>query len=255
MVITKHGYGAIVMIIIGTLYNAVALILPMWTANSTVNPALTSEITSTNFKAGLMSFCIDSELANSTTTFEHCFFYKFGSGYEDLKAINETVWTKYSEYATCEGYGKAGDVSEAERLAYATVLATAAGMDATQFDKFLDKSCSILGMGTMTFGGMSMSNGLMAIIAIVGAITCRQGDKKWVGGGFFLAGAGPLGEKDDTSLKTAFFLMIIAMLHYPLAMFMLRKHLEEQKTTKLDDDQNTFVLEASDSQGGSRAYM
>ncbi|KAI9992398.1 hypothetical protein PInf_017800 [Phytophthora infestans] len=147
-----------------------------------------------------MSFCIDSELANSTTTFDHCFFYKFGSGYEDLKAINET----------------AGDVSEAERLAYATVLATAAGMDATQFDKFLDKSCSILGMGTMTFGGMS-------------AITCRQGDKKWVGGGFFLAGvaaftamltfvlwlvqAGPLGEKDDTSLKTAFFLMIIAMLH------------------------------------------
>ncbi|KAI9992390.1 hypothetical protein PInf_017792 [Phytophthora infestans] len=251
MVITKHGYGAIVMIIIGTLYNAVALILPMWTANSTVNPALTSEITSTNFKAGLMSF------------FRIC--------YEDLKAINETVWTKYSEYATCEGYGKAGDVSEAERLAYATVLATAAGMDATQFDKFLDKSCSILGMGTMTFGGMSMSNGLMAIIAIVGAITCRQGDKKWVGGGFFLAGvaaftamltfvlwlvqAGPLGEKDDTSLKTAFFLMIIAMLHYPLAMFMLWKHLEEQKTTKLDDDQNTFVLEASDSQGGSRAYM
>ncbi|KAI9980518.1 hypothetical protein PInf_030155 [Phytophthora infestans] len=187
----------------------------MWTANSTVNPALTSEIANTNFKAGLMSFCIDSELANSTTTFDHCFFYKFGSGYEDLKAINETVWTKYSER-------HAGDVSEAERLAYATVLATAAGMDATQFD-------NILGMGTMTFGGMSMSNGLMAIIAIVGAITCRQGDKKWVGGGFFLAGvaaftamltfvlwlvqAGPLGEKDDTSLKTAFFLMIIAMLH------------------------------------------
>lgn len=69
----------------------------MWTANSTVNPALTSEIANTNFKAGLMSFCIDSELANSTTTFDHCFFYKFGSGYEDLKAINETVWTKYSE--------------------------------------------------------------------------------------------------------------------------------------------------------------
>ncbi|KAF1777108.1 Heat shock protein 70, conserved site [Phytophthora cactorum] len=188
-------------------------------ANSTVNSALTSEIASTNFKAGLMSFCIDSEIANSTTTLDHCFYYKFGSGYEDLKVINETVWAKYSEYAPCEGYSKAGDVSDAERLAYATVLATAAGMDATQFDKFLDKSCGILGMGTMTFGGMSMSNGLMAIIAIVGAITCRQGNKKWVGGGFFLAGgglhghadvrlwmvqAGPLGEKDDTSLKTAY---------------------------------------------------
>ncbi|KAG3013824.1 hypothetical protein PC128_g16072, partial [Phytophthora cactorum] len=38
--------------------------------------------------------------------------------------------------------------------------------------------------------------------------------------------AGPLGEKDDTSLKTAFFLMIIAMLHYPLAVFMFWKHLQ-----------------------------
>ncbi|GMF15141.1 unnamed protein product [Phytophthora lilii] len=100
----------------------------------------------------------------------------------------------------------------------------------------------MMGFMTMTFGGMSMSNGVMAIIAIVGAITCRKGDKKWVGGGFFLAGvatftamlsfvlwtvqAGPLGEKDDTSLKTAFFLMIIAMLHYPLAMFMFWKHLQ-----------------------------
>ncbi|KAK1930135.1 hypothetical protein P3T76_014369 [Phytophthora citrophthora] len=273
MGISKNGYGAIAMITIGTLYNAVAMILPMWTTNSTVNSALTSEIASTNFKAGLMSFCIDSELANSTsTTFDHCFYYKFGSGYQDLNVINETVWSKYSEYATCEGYNKAGDVSDTERLAYASVLATAAGMDATQFDKFLDKSCGLLGMATMTFGGMSMSNGLMAIIAIVGAITCRKGNKKWVGGGFFLAGvacftamltfvlwlvqAGPLGEKDDTSLKTAFFLMIIAMLHYPLAMFMFWKHLEEQKANKeLDDDQSTFVLEASDSQGGSRAYM
>ncbi|KAG3126158.1 hypothetical protein PI124_g22561, partial [Phytophthora idaei] len=36
------------MIIFATLYNAVAMILPMWTANSTVNSALTSEIASTN---------------------------------------------------------------------------------------------------------------------------------------------------------------------------------------------------------------
>ncbi|ETO80835.1 hypothetical protein F444_04757, partial [Phytophthora nicotianae P1976] len=64
----------------------------------------------------------------------------------------------------------------------------------------------------------------------------------------------PLGKEDDASFKTSFFLMIIAMLHYPLAMFMFWKHLQEQNTNKeLDDDQNTFVLE--DSQGGSRAYM
>ncbi|CAH0476851.1 unnamed protein product [Peronospora belbahrii] len=269
MSISKHGYGAIAMIVVGTLYNAVAMILPMWTANTTVNPALTAVVASTNFKAGLMSFCINTELIEPSTTLDHCFYYKFGSGYQDLSVINETIWAKYSEYATCEGYSKAGDVSDVERIAYASVLATAAGMDAIQFDKFLDKSCGILGMGTMTTGGMSMSNGLMAIIAIVGAITCCRGNKKWIGGGFFLAGvaaftamltfvlwimqAGPLNEKDDASLKTGFFLMIIAMLHYPLAMFMFWKHLNQVNIKK--DVENAFVQEASDSQGGSRAYM
>ncbi|KAE8904329.1 hypothetical protein PF005_g15554 [Phytophthora fragariae] len=272
MAISKQGYGAIAMITIGTLYNAVAMIMPMWTANSTVNSALTNQVTSTNFKAGLMSFCIDSELTNSSTALDHCFYFKFGSGYEGLSVIDEKVWAEYSQYPTCEGYGKAGDVSDAERLKYATVLATAAGMDAEQFGKFLDKSCGLVGMATMTFGGMSMSNGLMAIISIVGAISCRKGNKKWVGGGFFLAGvaaftamltfvmwmvqASPLGEKDDTSLKTAFFLMVIAMLHYPLAMFMFWKHLNEQNAVKeMGDDQSTFILEASDSRGESRAYM
>ncbi|KAH7463680.1 uncharacterized protein KRP23_12874 [Phytophthora ramorum] len=272
MPISKHGYGAMAMITIGTLYNAVAMVLPMWTVNTTVNAALTDEVASTNFKAGLMGFCVDSELTNSSTALDNCFYYNFASAYDGLSVIDEKVWSQYSSEGVCKAYGNAGDVSDAERLKYVTVLATAAGMDADQFDKFLDKSCGMIGMGTMTFGGMSMSNGLMAIIAIVGAITCRQGNKKWVGGGFFLAGvaaftamltfvlwmvqAGPLGEKDDASLKTAFFLMIIAMLHYPLAMFMFWKHLNEQETAKeVDGDQSTFVLEASDSQGGSRAYM
>jgi hypothetical protein len=264
MTISKHGYGAIAMLAIGTIYNAAAMVLPMWTASTTVNSALTNEVASTNFKAGVMSFCIDSELTNSSTVLDHCFYYKFGSGYEDLSVIDEKVWAEYSQYAVCEGFGKAGDVSDAERLKYSTVLATAAGMDAEQFDKFLDSSCGMLGMGTMTFAGMSMSNGLMAVIAVVGALTCKQGDKKWVGGGYFLAGvatftamlsfvlwlvlAGPLGEKDDTSLKTAFFLMIIAMLHYPLGVFMFWKHLQLQGDTKFVDDESPYIME-----GGSKA--
>ncbi|RLN73077.1 hypothetical protein BBO99_00009554, partial [Phytophthora kernoviae] len=73
MAITKHGYGAIAMAAIGTIYNTAALVLPMWTVNKTVNSALTSEVTSTNFKAGLMGFCVDSELTNSSTTLDHCF--------------------------------------------------------------------------------------------------------------------------------------------------------------------------------------
>ncbi|KAG7376421.1 hypothetical protein PHYBOEH_001544, partial [Phytophthora boehmeriae] len=74
--------------------------------------------------------------------------------------VNKTVNAALSAEVT-------SDVSDATQLEYVTVLATAAGMDAEQFDKFLDKSCGLLGMATMSFGGMSMSNGLMAIIAMI----------------------------------------------------------------------------------------
>ncbi|POM80320.1 Transmembrane protein [Phytophthora palmivora] len=99
------------MITIGTLYNAVAMILPMWTANSTVNSALTTDM---------------------------------------IKDITVIVFS-YRDVAKCLGNSDLHVEHED--------------------DKFLDKSCGLLGMATMTFGGMSMSNGLMAIISIVGAIT------------------------------------------------------------------------------------
>ncbi|OWY93406.1 hypothetical protein PHMEG_00037214, partial [Phytophthora megakarya] len=244
MTFNKFAFGAIAMIIIATIYNIAAFILPMWSANKTVNSALTSDVSSTNFKAGLLGFCIDSETTNSTV-FDHCFYYKFGSSYDELSVLNSEIWSKYSSEGICKGYSNAGDVSDAEQLAYSTVLATAAGMNAEHFDKFLDKSCSLLGTATMTFGGMSMSNGLMAIISIVGAITCCKGNKKFIGGGFFLASVAcftagltfvlwvvqskPLGKEDDASFKASFFLMIIAMLHYPVAMFMFWKYLKQQE--------------------------
>ena len=118
---------------------------------------------------------------------------------------------------------------------------------------------AVFGMGTLTSGGMSISNGFMAIIAMVGATTCRSDNKKWIGAGFFLAGVAsftamltfvlwivqskPLGEEDDTSFKASFFLMIVAMLHYPLAMFMLWKFLMQQQETMKEHevDHTTYV--------------
>ncbi|EGZ20200.1 hypothetical protein PHYSODRAFT_328340 [Phytophthora sojae] len=267
MAINKFAVGAVSMIIIDTLYNAIAMILPMWSANKT---------------AGLLGFCIDSELTNanasasiavattttttSTTTLDHCFYYKFGSSYDALSVLNSEVWTKYSSDGVCKAYNDAGDVSDAEQLAYATVLATAAGMDTEQFDKFLGKSCGLLGTATMTFGGMSMSNGVMAIIAILGAVTCRKGDKKWVGGGFFLASVAcftamltfvlwvvqskPLGEEDDASFKASFFLMIIAMLHYPLAM-----QQKEAEAFKESEEDHTTYLGAETPVSGTPASL
>ncbi|RLN51783.1 hypothetical protein BBJ29_006983, partial [Phytophthora kernoviae] len=93
----KTAFGALLMICFGTLYTIVALVLPMWTVNKTVNSALTSEVTSTNFKAGLMGFCVDSELTNSSTTLDHCFYYKFGSTYDDLSVLNDKIWSTYGE--------------------------------------------------------------------------------------------------------------------------------------------------------------
>ncbi|KAG2502368.1 hypothetical protein JM16_009864 [Phytophthora kernoviae] len=241
MAITKHGYGAIAMATIGTIYNVIALVMPMWTVNKTVNSALTSEVTSTNFKAGLMGFCVDSELTNSSTTLDHCFYYKFGSTYDDLSVLNDKIWSTYGGSGICAAYSDAGDVSDATQLEYATVLATAAGMNAEQFDKFLDKSCGLLGTATMSFCGMSMSNGLMAIITFIATMTCFQ--------------AKPLGEDDDTSLKMAFFLMIVAVVHYLLAVYMFQQQQKLQVEKGTGDEQSTFILEASDSQGGSRAYM
>ncbi|KAG2517154.1 hypothetical protein JM18_007830 [Phytophthora kernoviae] len=181
----KTAFGALLMICFGTLYTIVALVLPMWTVNKTVNSALTSEVTSTNFKAGLMGFCVDSELTNSSTTLDHCFYYKFGSTYDDLSVLNDKIWSTYGGSGICAAYSDAGDVSDAMQLEYATVLATAAGMNAEQFDKFLDKSCGLLGTATMSFCGMSMSNGLMAIITFIATMTCCKGNKKWVGASYF----------------------------------------------------------------------
>jgi hypothetical protein len=50
-------------------------------------------------------------------------------------------------------------------------------MEAKHFNKFLDKSCSRVVMGTVMFAGMSISIGLMAMILVVGAKTCRH--QRW----------------------------------------------------------------------------
>ncbi|KAF1777111.1 Heat shock protein 70, conserved site [Phytophthora cactorum] len=223
MAFNKFAFGAIAMIIFATIYNIAAIILPTWSANKTVNSALTSEVSSTDFKAGLLGFCVDSELTNGTS-FDHCFYYKFGSSYDDLSVLNTDVWSKYSSDGICKGYSNAGDVSDTEQLAYASILATAAGMDAEQFDKFLDKSCGLVGTATMAFGGMSLFTAMLTFVL-------------WV------VQSKPLGKEDDASFKTSFFLMIIAMLHYPLAMFMFWKYLKLQQEVQkeVDEDHTTYI--------------
>ncbi|CAH0517681.1 unnamed protein product [Peronospora belbahrii] len=244
MVLNKFALGAIAMIVLATIYNIAAIILPMWTSNTTVNSAYSGTISSASFKAGLLGFCFDTEMTDGTS-FDDCLYYKFGSLDDDFSKLNSEIWSKYASDGVCKGYDNAGDVGDAEQFAYSAMLATAAGMDAAQFDKFLDKSCGILGMGTMTTGGVSLSNGLMAIIAMVVVITCRKGNKKWAGAAIFLAGVAalaamvtiilwifqskPLGEEDNTTYKASFYLMIIATLHYLVAIILFWKCLKQQQ--------------------------
>ncbi|KAL3659613.1 hypothetical protein V7S43_015289 [Phytophthora oleae] len=48
------------------------------------------------------------------TVFDHCFYYKFGSSFDELSVLNSDVWTKFSSDGICKGYGDAGDASDAE---------------------------------------------------------------------------------------------------------------------------------------------
>ncbi|KAE8957652.1 hypothetical protein PR002_g31110 [Phytophthora rubi] len=54
-----------------------------------------------------------------------------------------------------------------------------------------------------------------------------------------------LGEEDDASYKASFFLMIVAMLHYMLAMFMFWKCLKQQQqqeaVKELEEDHTTYT--------------
>ncbi|KAE8970005.1 hypothetical protein PR003_g28516, partial [Phytophthora rubi] len=97
--------------------------------------------------------------------------------------------------------------------------------------------------------------------SILGAVTCRKGNKKWVGGGFFLAGVAcftamltfvlwvmqskSLGEEDDASYKASFFLMIVAMLHYMLAMFMFWKCLKQQQQEAVKEEEEDHMTYTS----------
>ncbi|KAE9276924.1 hypothetical protein PR003_g28926 [Phytophthora rubi] len=125
-------------------------------------------------------------------------------------------------------------------------------MNAKQFDKSLNKSCGLLGKATMTFGSVSKLNCMMTIMS---AITCCKGDKKCVGGSFFLAGVAcfttiltfvlwvmqskPLGKEDDASFKASFFLMIIAMLHHFMFWKYLKQQLQQEEALKESEEDHT----------------
>ncbi|RLN72814.1 hypothetical protein BBJ28_00025953, partial [Nothophytophthora sp. Chile5] len=60
-----------------------------------------------------------------------------------------------------------------------------------------------------------------------------------------------LGKEDDASLKTSFFIMLIAALHYPIALVLLAKHFKQTDEKAVSDD-SAYILEAPVEHDGAR---
>ncbi|GMF48770.1 unnamed protein product [Phytophthora fragariaefolia] len=239
------GLVSLIVLFAAVVLNIVAFSLPLWTTSSTVNESLQSTVDSSDFAAGVWGFCTDVEFsaasdgANASATFDHCYLFHTSSKY-DVTELDSDLMANFSDYSVCDGYSRAGDESDATQLAFASALATTAGMDATQFNKFLHKSCGALGSATLAFGGISMSAGVLSFVALALGITCCKRRSFFVLGGKVFVGialvstvlmfalwipqAHPLSKADDVTLNGSFVLAIISAVLYMIALGLVARH-------------------------------
>ncbi|GMF19915.1 unnamed protein product [Phytophthora lilii] len=239
------GLVSLIVLFVAVALNIVAFSLPLWTTSTTVNDSLQDTLNSSDFAAGIWGFCTDVEFssdsdgANATASFDHCYLFHTSSKY-DVTDMDSKLMANFSEYSVCDGYSRAGDMSDDTQLAYATALAVTAGMDGTQFNKFLHKSCGALGSATLAFGGISMSAGALSFVALALGITCCKRRSIFVLGGKLFVGialvstvlmfalwipqAHPLGKADDVTLNGSFILGVASAALYMIASGLVARH-------------------------------
>ncbi|KAL4147215.1 hypothetical protein PRNP1_010971 [Phytophthora ramorum] len=239
------GLVSLIVLFVAVALNVVAFSLPLWTTSSTVNESLQDSVDSSDFAAGIWGFCTDVQFssdadgANASASFDHCYLFHTSSKY-DVTDVDSNLMANFSDYSVCDGYSRAADESDATQLAYAAALATTAGMDATQFNKFLDKSCGALGTATLAFGGISVSAGVLSFVALTLGITCCKKRSIFVLGGKVFVGiatvstvlmfalwipqAHPLGKADDVTLNGSFILSVISAVLYMIASGLAGRH-------------------------------
>jgi len=245
MACSCSGLVSLIVLFVAVALNVVAFSLPLWTTSTTVSESLQDTLDSSDFAAGVWGFCTDVEFsstsggANASASFDHCYLFHTSSKY-DLADVDTELLSNFSDSSVCDGYSQAGDQSDAVQLAYATSLATTAGMDAAQFDKFLSKSCGALGTATLAFGGISMGAGALAFVALTLGITCCKKRSVFVLGGKVLVGialvatilmfalwipqAHPLGKADDVTLNGSFILAVVSAALYMIASGLVARH-------------------------------
>ncbi|RLN59275.1 hypothetical protein BBJ29_009369, partial [Phytophthora kernoviae] len=229
------GLVSLIVLFVAVTINVVAFSLPLWTTSKTVSESLKETVDSSDFAAGIWGFCTDvhflsdSDGANATASFDHCYLFHTSSKY-DVTELDSDLMSNFSDYSVCDGYSRAGDESDSTQKEYATALATSAGMDTSQFNKFLDKSCGALGSATLAFGGISMASGALSFVALTLGITCCKKRSIFVLGGkvfvviasianilmfaLWIPQARPLGKVDDVTLNGAFVLGVISAVLY-----------------------------------------
>ncbi|RLN38512.1 hypothetical protein BBJ28_00008557 [Nothophytophthora sp. Chile5] len=238
------GLISLIVLFVAVALNIVAFVLPLWTTSTTVNESLQDTLDSSDFAAGIWGFCTDVEFssngtANATATFDHCYLFHTSTKY-DVTDMDSDLLANFSDYSICDGFSRAKDQGDAMQLAYSTGLATAAGMDATQFDAFLKKSCGAMGAATLAFGGISMGTGVLAFVALALGISCCKKRSFFVLGGKVLVGlafassvlmfalwipqAHPLGKADDVTLNGSFVLGVISAALYLITMGLVARH-------------------------------
>ncbi|KAG7393104.1 hypothetical protein PHYPSEUDO_012440 [Phytophthora pseudosyringae] len=177
--------------------------------------------------------------ANASASFDHCYLFHTSSEY-NVTDVDASLLTNFSDYSVCDGYSRTADESDDMQLAYATALVTTAGMDATQFNKFLDKSCGALGTATLAFGGISMSAEVLAFVALTLGVTCCKKRSVFVLGGKVFVGialvttiltfalwipqAHPLSKADDVTLSGSFVLAVVSAVLYAIASGLVSRH-------------------------------
>lgn len=243
------GLISLIVLFVAATLNIVAFSLPLWTTSKTVNESLKETLDKSDFAAGIWGFCTDIEFsdksgANDSVTFDHCYLFHTSSKY-DVTDLDADQMANFSNYSVCDGYSRAGDESDDMQLKFASALATTAGMDATQFNKFLHKSCGALGSATLAFGAISMSAGALSFVALTLAITCCKNRSVFVLGGKAFVGialvstilmfvlwipqAHPLSKADDVTLNGSFILGVISAVLYMISSGLVSRHASKGK--------------------------
>uniref|UniRef100_K3XBT0 Uncharacterized protein n=1 Tax=Globisporangium ultimum (strain ATCC 200006 / CBS 805.95 / DAOM BR144) TaxID=431595 RepID=K3XBT0_GLOUD len=238
------GLFAIIVLFAAVVLNAVAVILPAWSSNN----SKTDSGGKADFAAGVWGFCTDIELdtasSNASVKFDHCYFYYTANDYEAPELNDSQITGEFAEFSVCDGYNRAKEQSDLVGNLCSQGLAQLAGLEHSEFDRFLDRSCGSLGKATLTFASLSITAGVFAFISLVLGVTCCKA-KSWViqlgrllaVAGFvmtvlafvlWISQASPLSKKDDVGKSVSFTLSVAAAVLYVVVVALVTRHTMKQ---------------------------